>query len=743
MSRALLLKRVLLAILLGSSFLAPSLAFAQTTPTFTRPLSLGAKGSDVSALQQILKDKSYFTYPTVTDYFGTFTQTAVKAFQKDNNLEQVGSVGPLTRSLLNAYLSNTSGSTGASIPPSSTASSTSTTTAPTTPPTFNTTPLPGYAPGQIIFGGGPAPDTVAPTISTVSTTATRSSITITWTTNEPATSQLFYGTNTSYASSTAADSALVTNHSVVITGLISYTSYHFQIKSSDAAGNTALSSDQLATTSLDYYVDNVSGNDTNDGRSAATAFKTFATTIAAVGSQTYQKIGLARGSTWKEELIFSNNPGTQIIAYGTGAMPFIDGSDTIVPGSFSLLPGTTTVYQAAVTFSGTAGTSGTNQRLIWENNANLVQVTSTTTVGNTPGSFFYDSYSSSSGTVYIHATDNSNPSSSGKTYDYTNRYNALSITGDYCRVDGIRTRRQRDNNGSIEIFGDHCTIANGIAEDGHKHVALMREDAIVQNYIFRNAYNGTIGSPNLLVFNKNVGASMGAQISNSQFYNDPAVTFNNSTSAIIAHVNASGDFGVLTSSSNTFTNESVVFATSAFTSIQSSSDTVINTTQIGSLQNGMTASFTNLAHSITQGVGGAADYVSSTGGSGRLAVTFTSSTFSPGTYPMRIQGNNVDTTFQSCTITPGSTTGFPVGTIRPTGTGNTLTVYDTTLGQAGVLYNLAADTVYVGDRNTFIKTGSNWIFQRTNSNVVNTNPAGTAKTAWTTYSGQDANSIFN
>jgi len=79
-------------------FLSVSSASAAT---FERILSLGSQGEDVSELQRILKDKGFFTFPTITGYFGPATLEAVKKFQLANNIEAVGFTGPATRSLLN------------------------------------------------------------------------------------------------------------------------------------------------------------------------------------------------------------------------------------------------------------------------------------------------------------------------------------------------------------------------------------------------------------------------------------------------------------------------------------------------------------------------------------------------------------------------------------------------------------------------------------------------------------------
>jgi hypothetical protein len=93
------------------------------------------------------------------------------------------------------------------------------------------------------------PDTTPPTISAVAadnpaTTEAR----ITWTTDEPATSQIEYGTTTAYGSSTANDAALVTTHSQKVTGLTATSSYNFHVISKDAAGNQTISANTTFTT---------------------------------------------------------------------------------------------------------------------------------------------------------------------------------------------------------------------------------------------------------------------------------------------------------------------------------------------------------------------------------------------------------------------------------------------------------------------------------------------------------------
>lgn len=152
----------------------PSSPTASTTPSafvFTRPLGLGSTGSDVAALQLFLTTNGVFTGP-ISGYFGPLTQAAVAAFQTNNGLQAVGSVGPRTRALLNSSpihgnsASAAASTTQSSGPQSSTATSSQT-----------VIPLPQLG-ISLSFGGGgegggggspssaaSATDTTPPTVS--------------------------------------------------------------------------------------------------------------------------------------------------------------------------------------------------------------------------------------------------------------------------------------------------------------------------------------------------------------------------------------------------------------------------------------------------------------------------------------------------------------------------------------------------------------------------------------------------
>ena len=88
-----------------------------------------------------------------------------------------------------------------------------------------------------------------PVISGVNATSiTGSSATINWTTDKASDSQIFYGLTNAYGSQSPIGSALVTSHSVLLSGLASSTTYHYEALSRDAQGNFTNSVDFTFTT---------------------------------------------------------------------------------------------------------------------------------------------------------------------------------------------------------------------------------------------------------------------------------------------------------------------------------------------------------------------------------------------------------------------------------------------------------------------------------------------------------------
>jgi hypothetical protein len=87
----------------------------------------------------------------------------------------------------------------------------------------------------------------APVISAIQVTPADLSAVVTWTTDKPTTSQVVFGTTSSYGQSSLLYSTAETSHSVVISGLKANTAYHYQVVSANSC-QQAVSADGTFTT---------------------------------------------------------------------------------------------------------------------------------------------------------------------------------------------------------------------------------------------------------------------------------------------------------------------------------------------------------------------------------------------------------------------------------------------------------------------------------------------------------------
>jgi len=135
---------------------------SSTSSTFTRNLTIGSTGADVTALQQWLATKGFFTV-TPTGYFGPITQKALAAFQASVGISPAaGYFGPITM----AYLANNGGTTTttttttSSVPGCAAGAMYSATTG---APCTSTSSVPGCAAGALFSATTGAPCTAGNT----------------------------------------------------------------------------------------------------------------------------------------------------------------------------------------------------------------------------------------------------------------------------------------------------------------------------------------------------------------------------------------------------------------------------------------------------------------------------------------------------------------------------------------------------------------------------------------------------
>ncbi|MDO8471141.1 MAG: peptidoglycan-binding protein [bacterium] len=236
---------------------------------FVLSLSLGSRGDAVEALQALLAaNASIYPEGLITGYFGKATERALKRLQKENSLEQVGRVGPKTRQLLNRLLEDNSiafeddedsdeddgdDNNGkenrrlcAMVPPGHLI-------APgwlkkhdgVRPIVPECQTLPRGIQKKIDGDWRPGtttPDIVAPIINDLSATSTASTTaSVTWFTNENATSTLWYSLATPLNTSSATrldNNTWKISHSYNLTGLTASTTYYYLVKVSDKKNNS-------------------------------------------------------------------------------------------------------------------------------------------------------------------------------------------------------------------------------------------------------------------------------------------------------------------------------------------------------------------------------------------------------------------------------------------------------------------------------------------------------------------------
>ncbi|MCD4815925.1 MAG: DUF1349 domain-containing protein, partial [Methanosarcinales archaeon] len=128
-------------------------------------------------------------------------------------------------------------------------------------------------------------------IFNVETIVDTSSATISWDTNELATSNVSYGLSTVYEYGSINDTTLVTSHEITLPDLTPGTNYHYQITSEDEVGNPANTSDLNFTTLGDSPI-------ISDDFNASTLNTTLWTKFDPKNDATFEIVGTGTSDAW-------------------------------------------------------------------------------------------------------------------------------------------------------------------------------------------------------------------------------------------------------------------------------------------------------------------------------------------------------------------------------------------------------------------------------------------------------------
>ncbi|NCB85759.1 MAG: hypothetical protein EOM44_14905, partial [Bacteroidia bacterium] len=131
-----------------------------------------------------------------------------------------------------------------------------------------------FSPDQTFNTGGCiVADTVPPTIASIVASPDINEASISWMTNEPASSIVEYGTDNNYGQEVS-DNTLAHSHNLMISGLNSCTVYYYKVRSLEASSNEGVVSNQSFTTGgcIIPVTDNTTSDTTTSASTVSTVY---------------------------------------------------------------------------------------------------------------------------------------------------------------------------------------------------------------------------------------------------------------------------------------------------------------------------------------------------------------------------------------------------------------------------------------------------------------------------------------
>jgi subtilisin-like proprotein convertase family protein len=351
--------------------------------------------------------------------------------------------------------------------------------------------------------GTVAPDTEPPVISSVSANPSSTTATVTWTTDEAATSVVNFGTSTSLGQ-TATVSGYATAHAVTISGLTAETTYYYKVVSVDASGNEANGSVLSFTTTAAPVIPTSFSDDMESGDSkwtktpaGSTPWTITSTSYVHSGSNSWfsadeaavkddiiatEEVDLTSASTasltFYHTYKFENNYDGGVIEISTnGGSSFADLGSKITTGGYTGTISTSYSSPIAGRSAWTGGSLGTMTQVVadlssYVGNKVIVRfrLASDTSVGST-GWYVDDVAITSGGTTVPAPTIDSfsaNPTSitagdsATLTWTTTNA-TSCKINGSSVSVDGSMTVSPTTTTTyTLEAIGDGGTVTSDV-----------------------------------------------------------------------------------------------------------------------------------------------------------------------------------------------------------------------------------------------------------------------------------------
>ncbi len=197
-----------------------------------------------------------------------------------------------------------------------------------------------------------------------------------------------------------------------------------------------------------YYVDASSGDDGNSGVSESSPWQSL-TKVNDSNLGNGDVVLLKRGEEWRGEQLVARD-GMRVGAYGSGDLPKINGMVEVQKAAFIKVPDIPHSFK----LKESRGVS-----LVFEDGVPLQRVNSKSSVGDTPGSFYY-----SNTAVTVQASDGSSVKTNSKTYE-------ISVVNDAIQAEDTRDFTVEDvhilncgDMGILAINSQRLTVRNCIIE---------------------------------------------------------------------------------------------------------------------------------------------------------------------------------------------------------------------------------------------------------------------------------------
>lgn len=243
------------------------------------------------------------------------------------------------------------------------------------------------------------------------------------------------------------------------------------------------------------YVNSVTGNDSNSGRSAANPWATLGKAESALFEG--MTLILAGDSVWSERLALGTTNYVTIAWDGVGSRPLIKCDDVIDPAAWTPVPGHAGNYVATLPVQ--PKELPAEWASIWTDNVR--STLSTVNLSTTDGvdGTYWTATTSEATSIDLYICSATDPRSDGKIREYARRSSGIdAYDSEYSSITGVQVRRPYGSYGGVPL-GRYCSANNILVYDGNTHGFFARAFTTLTDVRVLDCYNPT-GGTSFIVF---------------------------------------------------------------------------------------------------------------------------------------------------------------------------------------------------------------------------------------------------